>query len=47
MLLFIKVALKYSSKFGTDRVRVLTFEKNRGKGGAVRLVWWHLKSFIL
>ncbi|XP_014662061.1 PREDICTED: dolichyl-phosphate beta-glucosyltransferase-like [Priapulus caudatus] len=32
-----EVALKYSHKFGTDKVRVLTFEKNRGKGGAVRL----------
>ncbi|KAK7485918.1 hypothetical protein BaRGS_00022784 [Batillaria attramentaria] len=30
-------ALKYSEKYGTDKVRVLTLEKNRGKGGAVRL----------
>lgn len=32
-----KVALEYSKKFGTNMIRVLTFEKNRGKGGAVRL----------
>lgn len=33
-----KVALEYSQKFGCEKVRVLTLEKNRGKGGAVRLV---------
>lgn len=33
-----KVALKYSEKYGCEKVRVLTLEKNRGKGGAVRLV---------
>ncbi|XP_033743428.1 dolichyl-phosphate beta-glucosyltransferase-like [Pecten maximus] len=27
----------YSSKYGVDKVRVLSLEKNRGKGGAVRL----------
>lgn len=32
-----EVALEYSKKFGTDLIRVLTLEKNRGKGGAVRL----------
>ncbi|KAK3099809.1 hypothetical protein FSP39_010096 [Pinctada imbricata] len=32
-----EVALKYSAKYGMDKVRVLTLEKNRGKGGAVRL----------
>nr|XP_054754765.1 dolichyl-phosphate beta-glucosyltransferase-like isoform X1 [Lytechinus pictus] len=32
-----EVALEYSNKFGTDMIRVLTLEKNRGKGGAVRL----------
>ncbi|KAK3610130.1 hypothetical protein CHS0354_039911 [Potamilus streckersoni] len=32
-----QTALKYSEKYGTDKVRVLTLEKNRGKGGAVRL----------
>lgn len=32
-----KVGLRYSSRWGTDKVRVLTLERNRGKGGAVRL----------
>lgn len=32
-----KTALKYSKMYGTDKVRVLTLEKNRGKGGAIRL----------
>ncbi|KAL1489577.1 hypothetical protein ABEB36_013529 [Hypothenemus hampei] len=30
-------ALAYSKKYGTEKVRVLDLEKNRGKGGAVRL----------
>ena len=30
--------MKYSQKYGTDKVRVLTLAKNRGKGGAVRMV---------
>lgn len=32
-----KIALTYSERFGTDRVRVLTQTRNRGKGGAVRM----------
>ncbi|XP_071127375.1 dolichyl-phosphate beta-glucosyltransferase-like [Mytilus edulis] len=32
-----ETGLKYSKKCGTDKVRVLTLEKNRGKGGAIRL----------
>lgn len=32
-----ETAMKYSSKFGTEKVRVLTLDKNRGKGGAIRL----------
>ncbi|XP_054859048.1 dolichyl-phosphate beta-glucosyltransferase [Eublepharis macularius] len=32
-----KVALKYTQKYGSDKVRVLTLVKNRGKGGAVRM----------
>ncbi|RMX49760.1 hypothetical protein pdam_00019761 [Pocillopora damicornis] len=32
-----KVALEYSRKYGVHQMRVLTLEKNRGKGGAVRL----------
>jgi len=30
------VALEYVKREGTDRMRVLTLEKNKGKGGAVR-----------
>ena len=33
-----KVGLEYSLKYGCDKVRVMTLVKNRGKGGAVRLV---------
>ena len=33
-----EVALDYSRKYGVHQMRVLTLEKNRGKGGAVRLV---------
>lgn len=33
-----EVALGYSSTYGSDKVRVLTLAKNRGKGGAVRMV---------
>ncbi|XP_060601019.1 dolichyl-phosphate beta-glucosyltransferase-like [Ruditapes philippinarum] len=32
-----ETALKYSKTYGTEKVRVLTLEKNRGKGGAIRL----------
>jgi len=32
-----KVGLEYSKKYGVEKIRVLTFEKNRGKGGAVRM----------
>lgn len=32
-----KVGLEYSKKFTADKVRVLTLETNRGKGGAVRM----------
>lgn len=32
-----EVALEFSYEFGFDKVRVLKLEKNRGKGGAVRL----------
>lgn len=33
-----QVAMKYCKKYGSDKVRVLTLVKNRGKGGAVRMV---------
>lgn len=32
-----KVALKYTQKYSSDKVRVLTLVKNRGKGGAVKM----------
>uniref|UniRef100_A0A8C0UPB8 Dolichyl-phosphate beta-glucosyltransferase n=1 Tax=Cyanistes caeruleus TaxID=156563 RepID=A0A8C0UPB8_CYACU len=31
-----KVAKEYCKKYGSDKVRVISLEKNRGKGGAVR-----------
>lgn len=34
----VKVANKLSEKLGTNKLRVLELETNRGKGGAVRLV---------
>ena len=33
-----KQALEYVQKYGTDKVRLLDLVKNRGKGGAVRMV---------
>ncbi|KAF7270402.1 hypothetical protein GWI33_016636 [Rhynchophorus ferrugineus] len=33
----VKNALEYSKKYGSNKIRVLELEKNRGKGGAVRL----------
>jgi len=35
---YCQVALGYVMKYGVKFVRVLTLEKNRGKGGAVRMV---------
>lgn len=34
----VEVGHKYAEKMGSNKVRVLALEKNRGKGGAVRLV---------
>lgn len=34
----VNVALDYAKKFSVDKVRLLDLIKNRGKGGAVRLV---------
>lgn len=34
----VKVAESYSIKYGVEKVRCLELVKNRGKGGAVRLV---------
>lgn len=33
-----KVALKYSKKYGSEKIRVLELETNRGKGGAIYMV---------
>ena len=33
-----QTALSYTKEYGSDRVKVLTLEKNRGKGGAIRMV---------
>ena len=41
-LLFFQTGLRYSKAYGTEKVRVLTLEKNRGKGGAIRLVSGYL-----
>ena len=30
--------MKFVSQYGADKVRLLEFERNRGKGGAVRMV---------
>ena len=32
-----EVGLDYVEKYGSEKVRVLTLAKNRGKGGAVRM----------
>lgn len=34
----VEVGNSYSRKYGVEKVRVLALERNRGKGGAVRLV---------
>lgn len=36
--LTVEIALQYTKKYTADKVRVLNLMKNRGKGGAVRLV---------
>lgn len=36
----VEVAESYVKKYGCDKVRCLELIKNRGKGGAVRLVSW-------
>ncbi|XP_059540348.1 dolichyl-phosphate beta-glucosyltransferase isoform X1 [Myotis daubentonii] len=32
-----KVAFKYCQKYGSDKIRVITLVKNRGKGGAIKM----------
>jgi len=39
-------AMKFSKKLGTEKVRVLNLETNRGKGGAVKLVSSYRKRKI-
>lgn len=34
----VEVGQKYAEQLGTEKMRVLALERNRGKGGAVRLV---------
>lgn len=34
----VEVAQQYSKKYSAEKVRVLSLVKNRGKGGAVRMV---------
>ena len=36
-----ELALQYTEKHGAERVRVLTLARNRGKGGAIRMVSSH------
>ena len=33
-----EVVMKYVRQYGADKVRLLEFVRNRGKGGAVRMV---------
>ena len=39
--------MKYVKKYGVQLIRVLTLTKNRGKGGAVRLVRKHFFLFSI
>ena len=43
-----QIALDYVKKYGVNIMRVLTLEKNRGKGGAVRMVrcWWLVTGLL-
>lgn len=41
------VALKYVRRYGVNKVRLLEFVKNRGKGGAVRMVSDVLANSVL
>ena len=38
VLLLVQEAMKFVTQYGTERVRLLEFVRNRGKGGAVRMV---------
>lgn len=43
----VRVAESYSEKYGSEKVRCLELIKNRGKGGAVRMVSSFNKSFCM
>lgn len=38
LLFVIQIGMMYSEKYGCDKVRVLTLQENRGKGGAIKRV---------
>lgn len=40
----VKLAETYVEKYGSDKIRCLNLIKNRGKGGAVRLVWIYIEA---
>lgn len=42
-----EVGMGYSKKYGSDKVRILTLSKNRGKGGAVRMGMLHSRGELL
>ena len=41
------VVLKYVHQYGVDKVRLLQFVRNRGKGGAIRMVGVYEVGIIL
>ena len=43
----VQEALKYVTKYGADKVRLLEFTKNRGKGGAIRIVSGHRRCRMI
>lgn len=44
--MFHQVALRYTNQYSADKVRVLTLVRNRGKGGAVRMVRLDCRKFF-
>jgi dolichyl-phosphate beta-glucosyltransferase len=40
------VVLKYVRQYGVDKVRLLEFVRNRGKGGAIRMVCAWMEIFL-
>lgn len=39
--------MTFVTKYGTDVVRLLNFERNRGKGGAVRMVGLKIVTYYI